>query len=286
MSPAFNLDGYLDRIGYGGPTSPTYETLAGLVAAHTAHVPFENFDVLLGRGITLDVEALEDKIVRRRRGGYCFEQATLFAAALEALGFALSRHTARVVMGLPRERAPRTHMLLVVRFEAAPFADDRSIAVAEHRRAREFVVDVGLGGLVPRIPIALARNAHARFGHDVHTLVRDGRFWTMHGCTVGRESDCWTTTLDLDQPVDFEVGNHYTATHPASGFVNRLMLRAFTPDGRITVSNRDATIVRGTATTSHELEDRRALRRLVADHFGFDLPEIESLRVPSVSDWR
>jgi N-hydroxyarylamine O-acetyltransferase len=70
--------------------------------------------VLLGRPIRLDLASLQDKLVRRRRGGYCFEQVTLFAAVLERLGFAPVRHTARVIRVVPRTEAPRSHMLLTV----------------------------------------------------------------------------------------------------------------------------------------------------------------------------
>ena len=67
--------------------------------------------MLLGRPIRLDLASLQDKLVRRRRGGYCFEQVTLFAAVLERLGFAPVRHTARVIRVVPRTEAPRSHML-------------------------------------------------------------------------------------------------------------------------------------------------------------------------------
>jgi N-hydroxyarylamine O-acetyltransferase len=268
MRESLDLDRYLGRIAYGGSTTPTYETLAGLVAAHTGRVPFENLDVLLGRPIRLDLAAVQDKVVRQGRGGYCFEQATLFAAALEALGFALERHTARVVMFTPRDASPRTHMFLVV-----PLPEGT------------FVVDPGFGSLVPRVPVPLAPNVEARFGRDVHWFEREDRHWTLRMRSGGKDADCWTTTLDADCAIDFEVANHYTSTHPSSGFVNRLTLRAFTPVGRVTVANRDATIVRGDQTTTFELADRRALRELLTAHFGFDLPEVERLRVPSIAGW-
>ena len=82
------------------------------------------------------------------------------------------------------------------------------------------------------------------------------------------------------------MANHYTATHPASGFVNRVMLRALTQDGRVSVLNREVTIARGARIETAQLADRAALRALVAEHFGFDLPEIESLRVPSIAEWQ
>ena len=81
------MNAYLDRINWGGDTRATLETLAGILRAHMLAVPFENLDVLLARRIRVDLEGVQQKVVRGRRGGYCFEQATLFAAALEGLGF-------------------------------------------------------------------------------------------------------------------------------------------------------------------------------------------------------
>lgn len=91
MSDVIDLDAYFQRIGWSGGRDPTLATLSGLLEAHTAHVPFENLDVLLGRGVRLDLDSLQAKIVGARRGGYCFEHATLFAAVLEAVGFDVTR---------------------------------------------------------------------------------------------------------------------------------------------------------------------------------------------------
>jgi len=109
----FDLDAYLRRIGASGPlrqASP--ETLAVLHEAHATAVPFENLDILQGRPISLELDALQAKIVAGRRGGYCFEQNTLFRAALEAVGFVVTSLAARVLGG--GVVRPRTHMLLLV----------------------------------------------------------------------------------------------------------------------------------------------------------------------------
>ena len=92
MTVHLDLDAYFNRIRWGGDTRPTYETLAQLVRAHMRYIPFENLDVLLGRGIRIDIESVQEKLVRAQRGGYCFEHATLFAAVLERLGFEPVRH--------------------------------------------------------------------------------------------------------------------------------------------------------------------------------------------------
>src|SRR5580693_6314284 len=86
-----DLDAYLTRIGYTGPRDATEATLAGLYARHLASVRFENFDVFLRGGVAVDLESIQEKIVFRGRGGYCYEQAQLFAAVLERLGFTVDR---------------------------------------------------------------------------------------------------------------------------------------------------------------------------------------------------
>jgi len=268
MSYSLDLDAYFGRIGWGGATAATYETLAGLLRAHMAAIPFENLDVLLGRRVRLDLEGLHAKLIQARRGGYCFEHVTLFAAALEKLGYAPARHSARVVLVSPRTAVPRTHMFLTVRLAEG-----------------SFVVDPGFGLLAPRVPVPLEDGAKASFENETHWMARDEGFWLLRAQTAEKTVEAWASTLEADNPADFEMANHYTSTHPESGFVNRLMLSAITAEGRVTVMNRDVTLRRGGETRTSQLSDRGALRALLIEHFGFDLPEVERLRVPAIPEW-
>ena len=262
-----DLDAYLGRIGWTGSRQPTFATLAGVLRAHVRRIPFENLDVLLGRIIDLDPGALQRKLVHERRGGYCFEHAALFATVLEALGFAPVRHSARVVLVSPRTQVPRTHMFLTV-------------ALSEGT----FVLDPGFGSLAPEVPVPLVDAAGT--GHASHRMALDGGYWVLKARTGDRIVDCWATTLETDNASDFVVANYYTSTHPASAFRNRLLLRAFAGDARISVMNRNVTIADGTTSRTYELADRAALRALLVAHFGFDLPEVETLRIPSIEEWR
>ena len=110
---ALDLPAYLERIGYAGDLNPSRSVLEALHLAHATHIPFENLDILLGRPIRLDLASLQAKLVKDRRGGYCFEQNLLFSAVLRQLGFSVTSLAARV-----RYRTttllPRTHMLLLV----------------------------------------------------------------------------------------------------------------------------------------------------------------------------
>jgi N-hydroxyarylamine O-acetyltransferase len=251
-----DLERYFERIGWQGATTPTPDVLAGLLANHMRAIPFENVDVLLGRPPQLELGALEAKLVGARRGGYCYEHATLLAAVLRALGFEVRTHSARVVIVTPRSEAPRTHMFLTV---------------------GDLMLDPGFGGLAPRVPVPLDGTAAGD-----HRLVRDGAELVLEH----RGQRLWVSSLEHDLPVDFEMANHYTATHPRSHFTQRLMMRAFVPAGQVRISNRDLTVMRGDAVTTSTLADRSELRTVVATHFGFDLPEIERLIVPSVPEWR
>ena len=264
-----DIDAYLERIKWRASTSPTLETLSGLLSAHMARIPFENIDVLLGRPIRLDLDGLQAKLVRARRGGYCFEHATLFAAVLTQLGFRPSTHSARVVLVAPREHAPRSHMFLTVAVSGTTY-----------------VVDPGFGRLAPQAPLPLVHARETRAGHETYWMLHEPPHWVMRTRAGDKVADAWVSTLEADTQVDFEVANHYVATHPRSPFVNRLMLRAIRDDGSyVAVMNRDVTTWRSGVPQASELADRRALRALLAGDFGMDLPEVESLHVPSIPEW-
>ncbi|HEY3521850.1 MAG TPA: arylamine N-acetyltransferase [Rhodanobacteraceae bacterium] len=261
-----DLDAYFQRIGWQGGSRVDFGTMSGLLAAHMRSIPFENLDVLLQRPIRLDLQGVQDKLVRARRGGYCFEHGTLFAAVLERLGFEIARHTARVVLVTPREQAPRTHMFLIA-------------TLPEGR----FVLDPGFGGQSAPFPVPLVEAAET--AGATHWLQRDGRWWVLRVRTPDKPIEAWASTLDADNETDFVLGNHYTSTYPDSAFVNRMLLHARGADGSVSVMNRDVTFRGGGETRKVQLADRRELRTLLAEHFGFDLPEVEHLRVSGIPEW-
>ncbi len=269
MAAPLDLDAYLERIGWTGAVpAPTLESLRRLLFAHMARIPFENLDVLLGRPVRLDLEGLTAKLVHARRGGYCFEHATLLACALEGFGFSPVRHSARVTLFVPRTAQARNHMFLTV-----PLPEGT------------FVADPEFGTLAPPFPVPLVDAASDPPDGATHWMARDGSYWILRVWQEDRIVDAWASTLEADNAADFEMANHYTATHPASPFRNRILLRALVDGGRVTVMNRDVTLTRGASRVSSVLADRAALRALLAAHFGFDLPEVLNLRVPSIPGW-
>ena len=265
----FSAERYFDRIGWRGPLSLTLDTLASLVRAHMTRIPFENLDVLLGRGVRIDLDSVFAKLVDSKRGGYCFEQSTLFRAALEHVGFQPVAHAARVIMLTPRQSAPRTHMFLTVSISGTTY-----------------VLDPGFGGQGPLVPVPLVENIETRDGPDVHRFTRRDGEWVLEARIGGTMSPLWMSTLEPESPIDFVMGNHYTSTYPESGFVQRLMLSARGPRGRrVSVMNRDVTIANNGTVQKSQLADRAALRALLTHEFGIDVPEVERLRIPTVPEW-
>ena len=267
VGTTFDVDAYLRRIRLADARAPTLATLDALVRAHARHVPFENLDVLLHRPIRLDAAGVQAKIVQARRGGYCFEHATLVAGILECIGFAPVAHTARVVLATPRTQAPRTHMFITVDVDG-----------------KTLVVDPGFGGLAPDRPVPLV-DRESPAGGAAHWMARDDGHWVLRTRRDGRVVDCWVTTLDADNRADFELGSYYTSTHPQSPFVNRMLLRAVTDDGSIAVMNRSVTTTRDGVITHSTLDDRSSLRALLRERFEFDLPDVLSMRVPDIPEW-
>jgi N-hydroxyarylamine O-acetyltransferase len=145
------LESYFARIGYSGAKSATLQTLSELHALHPAAIAFENLDVLLKRPIALAPEAIAAKIVRGGRGGYCYEQNTLFLTALRALGFSAIAIGARGLWNAADAlTSARPHMLLLVR-------------LAEGR----FLADVGYGRLTLNEPLRLEPDAEQSTTHGV-----------------------------------------------------------------------------------------------------------------------
>lgn len=230
--PGIDIDAYCDRIGYSGPTAPTLDVLHDIMSAHVQSIPFENLDVLLGRGISLEPEALHDKLVVRRRGGYCFEQNGYLLLVLQALGFAVTPLSARVRWQRPRDiTPPRTHLFLRVTIDDVPW-----------------VADVGVGALSLTSAIrADVEHDEQRTRHEPRRIIREpGRFF--HQVRLGAE---WHDVLEFTgeemPPIDRELANWFTSAHPQSHFKSRLIVARALPDGgRLTLLNRELTVRDGT----------------------------------------
>ena len=250
--PALDLPAYLDRIGWRGSLEPSLETLEALHLAHTSSIPFENLDIQLGRRIRLDLDSLQAKLVRGHRGGYCFEQNSLFAAVLRAVGFQLTLREARVRRG-STACLPRTHLTLAVRIQGA-----------------SWLADVGFGGDGIPGPVPLDGREQPRFGNR-HRIVAEGPRQVLQAHTAEGWTDVYAIEPSELFPCDLEMANHYTSTHPDSRFVQTLTVQHYTATERCFLRNLAFSVVRGSGTEVRDL-DPEELLPLLRDHFGLEFP--------------
>jgi N-hydroxyarylamine O-acetyltransferase len=280
MTHRLDLDAYCARIGFAGDRSPTLATLQALVLAHVQAIPFENLDVLLGRGIDLDVAAIERKLVHDRRGGYCFEQNTLLLAVLQALGYDATPLSARVRVQRPREfTPPRTHVFVLVVLDG-----------------ERWLCDVGVGALSPTAPLRLDVETPQATPHEPRRLIRHGSWASgdrrspdarvFHQAQLAGEwQDVCEFTLEPMPPIDREVANWFTSAHPQSHFKNRLMAARATATGRVTLLNRELTHRGPDGTGDTRLvRDEDDLLAVLAAEFGIVLPAGTRFPCPWI-DW-
>jgi N-hydroxyarylamine O-acetyltransferase len=248
------IERYLGRIGLDGSD----RSLETLVPAHVRSITYENLDVRLGREIRLDVESLVAKMVDRRRGGYCYEQNTLFAAALEALGYAVTRCLGRVRLGHADGPRPCTHMTLVV--------DDQ-------------VVDVGFGAANPLGPVPLG-------GEATYGPYR----WVTERTVSPEGEDAWlvrlsdlplyTFTDEPQHPVDYVAPNHYSSTHPQSIFTQNTIVQRWAGGGvQVGLVGLQLTERHPDGTVDVDVIDPADLRAVLRDRFALDVDEEEAARL-------
>ena len=229
-----DLDGYLARVGL--PARPAdHHALAELHEAHVRAFTFDNIDVLLGQHPGVSLDAVQEKFVGRGRGGYCFEHSTIFAAALERLGYQVRRHLGRVGDPATGSQQGRTHMVVEVVIDG-----------------ERLLCDPGFGISLMR-PIPLADGAEDEHPDGWRYRVRrnDAKTWVLYR----HRNDAWEmahTTDELEvKPVDVVMGHHFTSTYPGSHFTRGLMIGGHQPDRHVTVTHESLTIRTPGQPTEH-----------------------------------
>lgn len=241
MHPAFDLAAYFARIDLESTPRADADGLDAIQRAHRSKIAFENLDIPLGHGVSLEPDRVFDKLVTRGRGGYCFEQNQLFLGALRALGFEARPLMARVWLGA-EGIPPRTHTLNLVRIGDV-----------------DWIADAGFGGgYVPPLPLAEAEPiptpddaAHRLRCDPDHgwTLERRGSAALTDG-RIAPSRDGWlqqySFSLDHVPPADLEIANHWTASRPNTRFTTLQVVSIARPtgfasmvDGLLTMSEND-----------------------------------------------
>lgn len=259
---ALDLTAYFDRVGYRGANEPTLDVLQGLVTAHTRAIPFENLDPFTGVPVAdLGPEALFDKLVRRRRGGYCYEHNGLMGYVLAELGYQVRRLAGRVVWMLPPD-APlpaQTHTVLAVTFPGCE---------------GPYLVDVGFGGQTPTSPLRLQTGGVQQTTHEPYRLEDRGDGLVLLAQVRGEWQALYEFSTQTRPLIDLTVGSWYVSTHPASHFVTGLMVAAVTDDARVNLSGRNLTIHRTGDSEKIVLDDAGAVLDTLRQRFGINLTDV------------
>lgn len=248
--PDLNSKAYLERINYNGSLKPDAKTLRDLQLAHLTSVPFENLTIHRGEPVILNVDALFEKIVNRRQGGFCYELNGLFAALLRSLDFNVSMLSARVAEGNGHYSPDFDHMTLVVSLNDL------------------WLVDVGFGDAF-RKPLRLKEGAVQMQNGRAYRLDHDTALWTLmeskHGDSLQAQ---YRFDLQSYQFDDYAERCHYHQTSPESHFTQKRVCTRATPTGRLTLSeNRYITTTLSGDRHERELASAGEVKLILQEHF-------------------
>jgi N-hydroxyarylamine O-acetyltransferase len=252
---SMDVSSYLERISYDGAGTPTLDTLRTLHRHHMLTVPFENLDIHLGRTIVLDEGAFFDKIVRQRRGGFCYECNGLFAALLRELGYDLDLLSARVANDAGRFGPEFDHLVLMVRLDG-----------------QQWIADVGFGDSFLE-PLALDGKEQSSGGmlyfidhtpKDLLLLRQENGVWAAK----------YAFTVQPRLLAEFAGMCVYHQTSPNSTFPRARICSRATPQGRITLSEMRLIHTINGERTERMLESEQQYAQALVEYFGIELPNL------------
>jgi N-hydroxyarylamine O-acetyltransferase len=258
------LDLYFARIGYSGSPALNLQTLRELHLLHLQNIPYENLDVFCLQGVKLDVDSLTRKILKRRRGGYCFEQNGVFAMALAELGFKFHPNLARVHRHRPAPGG-RTHHINLVELDGYTW-----------------ICDVGFGGSAFRYPLRLESNVEQEQMGECFRL----RESPEHGLYLEKNIGSgwepqYTFKIDPALPIDMAMGNFYTSLSADHTFLNAIVGTRMTERGRVTLSDHTFKVFDLIERTLHKetVTDFEAYVPKLRELLGIELTEEETRRL-------
>ncbi len=250
-----DLSLYFERINYSGPFEPNLATLGQLHRQHLFHIPYENFDIHLGKRVELGELAFFNKLVRQKRGGWCFEMNGLFAWALRQMGYKVSLLAGSVRPEL-EDKSEGNHLVLLVELE------------------RPYIVDVGFGdGFLEPLPL---EEGEYKQGYLNFRLGKEGKRWVVHNHLYGGAKR-YDFTLEPYELHQFAAKSLELQTSPSSGFVRTTVCQRITPEKiRVLRGAVFKTISQG-GVEERVVETESEFRQILDAHFGLDLGDISAL---------
>ncbi|MCY9512963.1 arylamine N-acetyltransferase family protein [Paenibacillus apiarius] len=249
---------YLERIEYEGPVDVSAAALADLQECHLHAVPYENLDILRRVPLSLHIPDLFDKIVVRRRGGYCFELNALFGWLLRELGYPVTDLMSRFWRDEPNPPPKRRHHVLKVEAGGA-----------------FYLCDVGVGGIVPRQPIQMAEGLEHQQGEECYRLVRDPEYgWMLCELKRGEWCQLYSFTEEPQLAKDFIMATYWCENAPDSIFIQDAMVAIRTREGRSTVAGREFRIYASDQVSTFIPQTEAEYEEALRSYFGISLNEI------------
>jgi N-hydroxyarylamine O-acetyltransferase len=253
-----NIDAYLHRIGL---TERPTATLAGLRAVHRAHllaIPYENLDVLLRRPVTIDLPAIYEKIVERKRGGWCYEMNGMLGWALAEIGFHVTRATGSVMREMFGDRCNANHLVLRVQLPEGLY-----------------LADAGFGD-GPHDPIPVATGAFRSEGFEFNLRRVDDQWWRFYSHSLGAAPSFDFNLAPADE-AQLAAQCEALQTDPQSHFRQNLFCFRHTPQGVTSLRGRVLRKVTPQGFQERVLADADDLIVALKKEIGLDVPEARSL---------
>jgi N-hydroxyarylamine O-acetyltransferase len=249
-----DVQSYLDRLGVTITGGPSIDQLRLLHESHLFEVPFENLDIYHRVEIVLDQDRILEKIIERRRGGFCYELNSSFAWLLRKLGYSVALLSGEVARKEGGFGIPFDHMTLEVVLEES------------------WIADVGFGDS-PRYPLRLVPDKEAEQFDERYRFRVDGSWWILER-RYRREDDfkpLYRFTREPRQLSDFIPGCRYHQTSTKSTFTQGVICSKALPEGRISLTKDRLVTTRNGVRTRVPICDRDEWLIALKSHFGIAL---------------
>jgi arylamine N-acetyltransferase len=254
---SLELSAYLHRIRFDGCLRPDLATLRAIHRAHQYAIPFENLDVQLRRPVVLDLEAIYDKIVRRRRGGWCYEMNGLMEWALKEMGFEVMRISAGVMRVRAGDAQLGNHLCLLVCLD------------------QPYLVDVGFGGsLVEPLPLKASEREDRPYRLELSELGHS--YWRFAEIAHGDAFSFDFRVAPADEAL-LAQKCQFLQTDPASPFIQNLVVQRRTADTHLSLRGRVLAAIHTTHVDKKLLNSKDELVATLRDSFDLDTPEAATL---------
>ena len=255
-----DLAAYFDRIGFTGEARPDLATLRAVHRAHLQAIPYDSLDVQLGRSLTIDPAAAYDKIVGRRRGGWCYEMNGLMGWALSEIGFSVTRMAGAAMRAERGDSTIGNHLVLRIDLPGEP---------------NPWIADVGFGdGMLD--PFALRPADLEAEGHRFRLEAMDAGWWRFHNHEFGGAKS-FDFTLAPADPALLAEKCAWLQSAPDSPFVMNVICQRWRGDEVLQLLGRTYRQIRPGVRGERVIASADEMIAVLRDDFTLDVPEAEAL---------